>query len=193
VVCISPFRSGSEPMMRLSILAFLTSLAAMPAAAQVVSPDEAPVRSADVMSTEYPNELAVDPYLRSNANAGAAPFQGTAMYQAFHGEAGVARIVDGLVRRSVADPRLSGIFAASDLVRLRRTLKEQFCYILGGGCEYSGRDMAAAHAQMGAQAADMGALVENLQASMSEEGVPFATQNRFLAKLAPMKRDVVTR
>ena len=41
--------------------------------------------------------------------------------------------------------------------------------------------------------ADMGALVENLQAAMRAEGVAFRAQNRFLAKLAPIKRDVVER
>jgi hemoglobin len=39
----------------------------------------------------------------------------------------------------------------------------------------------------------MNILVEHLQHAMDREGVPFAAQNRFLAKLAPMKRDVVER
>ena len=39
----------------------------------------------------------------------------------------------------------------------------------------------------------MNALVENLQQAMHEQGVPFGAQNRFLAKLAPMTRSVVTR
>ena len=36
-------------------------------------------------------------------------------------------------------------------------------------------------------------LVENLQWAMRREGVPFAAQNRLLAKLAPMKRVIVER
>ena len=36
-------------------------------------------------------------------------------------------------------------------------------------------------------------LVENLQVAMREAGVPFAAQNRLLAKLAPMSRQVVER
>lgn len=79
------------------------------------------------------------------------------------------------------------------MVRLKRTLSEQFCYLLAAGCDYSGRDMRTAHAQMGVTKADMNALVENLQAAMREAGVPFAAQNRLLAKLAPMSRDVVER
>lgn len=140
-----------------------------------------------------PGEEAVDSYVVADANAGAVPFAGPAMFEAFHGQAGVDRIVDGMLGRSVADPRIAGIFAATDMVRLRRTLKEQFCYLLGGPCAYTGRSMQDAHADIGLQPADMGALVEHLQAAMSEEGVPFRVQNRFLARLAPMRRDVVTR
>ena len=138
-----------------------------------------------------PPEEPVAPYAQRDTNAGATPFAGDAMWRAFHGQAGVARIVDSLVDRSIADPRIGDIFKGHDMVRLRRTLKEQFCYILGGGCRYTGRTMRASHADMGVQTADMGALVENLQAAMRAEGVPFATQNRFLARLAPMRRDVV--
>lgn len=140
-----------------------------------------------------PGEDPVAPYVHSEANAGATPFAGDAMWRAFGGSAGVAGIIDDFVTRNTADPRISDIFRNQDLVRLRRVLNEQFCYILGGGCTYSGRTMRDAHKDMGVQQADMGALVENLQAAMRHARVPFAAQNRFLAKLAPMRRDVVQR
>jgi hemoglobin len=140
-----------------------------------------------------PGEKPVDPYVQSNANADASAFAGTDMWQAFHEQAGVDRIVDDFVARNVADKTIGEIFAGQDLVRLRRTLKEQFCYILGGGCVYSGRDMKSSHKDLGVQAKDMNVLVVNLQKAMSQEGVSFFAQNRFLAKLAPMRRDVVTR
>lgn len=140
-----------------------------------------------------PAEEPVAPYVQSNANAGAEPIKGDAMWRAFHGREGVARIVDRFVTRNLADPRIGDIFKGQDTVRLRRVLGEQFCYLLNGGCDYSGRSMKEAHRNMGIQSADMGALVENLQWAMNKEGVPFFAQNRLLAKLAPMKRDVVER
>lgn len=140
-----------------------------------------------------PAEEPVDPYAHSNANAGATAFGGDAMWRAFHGREGVDRIVEAFLARNQTDRRIGDIFKGQDLVRLRRVLKEQFCYILNGGCDYSGRNMRDAHKDMGIQQADMGALVENLQAAMRDEGVDFRAQNRFLAKLAPMKRDVVER
>ncbi|WP_194150359.1 group I truncated hemoglobin [Sphingomonas oligophenolica] len=138
-----------------------------------------------------PTEQPVASYVHDSANAGATPFRGTAMWRAFHEAAGIARIVDDTVDRSLIDPRISDIFKGHDMVRLRRTLKEQFCYILHGPCDYSGRTMAAAHKDMGVQQADFAALVENLQAAMRKEHIRFDAQNRFLAKLAPMHRTVV--
>lgn len=152
------------------------------------------VAAAPAMAREpwaVPGEDAVDPYAPADANAGAAPFAGTAMFEALHGKAGIDRIVSDMLDQAFADPRISDIFKGHDRVRLQRTLAEQFCYILGGPCAYTGRTMAAAHRDMGVQPGDMNRLVEHLQLAMDREGVPFQTQNRFLARLAPMKRDIV--
>ena len=138
-------------------------------------------------------EIPVEPYVQSNANAGATPYDGTRLAAAFGGREGIARIAARTVELSEADPRIAAIFASHDTVRLKRTLGEQFCYLLGAGCDYSGRDMKTAHTDMGVTKADMNALVENLQAAMREADVPFAAQNRLLAKLAPMSREVVER
>ncbi|WP_304169899.1 group 1 truncated hemoglobin [Phenylobacterium aquaticum] len=145
--------------------------------------------SASALAAEKP----VDPYTVSNTNADAQPFTGEQMLAAFHGQAGVARVVDGMVDLSVADPRTAEIFHATDLERLRRTLKEQFDYLLGAGVNYTGRDMKTVHKDQGINTAEFNALVENLQKAMDKEGVAFRAQNQLLAKLAPMKGDVVTR
>ncbi|MGA1799895.1 group 1 truncated hemoglobin [Sphingomonas sp. 4RDLI-65] len=144
-------------------------------------------------ASALPGEDPVAPYAMADANAGARPFTGTALLDAFHGRAGIDRIVDDLVATSQSDRRIGDIFKGQDMNRLRRTLKEQFCYLLGGGCSYSGRDMTTAHRDLGLQAKDMNALVENLQAAMRREGVAFAAQNALLSKLAPMKHAVITR
>lgn len=138
-------------------------------------------------------ELPVDPYEQSNANAGARAFEGDAMATAFKGQDGIRRITKRLIALNLADQRIAEIFLSHDMVRLERTLFEQFCFILNAGCDYTGRDMRSSHNGLGSRMADMNALVENLQRAMREEGVPFAAQNRFLAKLAPMSGDVIER
>ena len=138
-----------------------------------------------------PGEAAVDPYVADNRQAGAVPFTGDGMAKAFGGQDGIRRIVDRFVAINFADPVIGEIFANHDKVRLKRTLFEQFCFILNAGCTYSGRDMASAHKDLGVQKADMNRLVETFQRAMSEEGVSFQAQNRFLSKLAPMRDDVI--
>lgn len=138
-----------------------------------------------------PGEAAVDPYSVDDRNAGAVPFAGDGMAKAFQGQDGIRRIVDRFVALSFADPVIGEIFAGHDQFRLKRTLFEQFCYILNAGCSYSGRDMASSHKDLGVQKADMNRLVETLQRAMAQEGVGFQAQNRFLSKLAPMRHDVL--
>ena len=140
-----------------------------------------------------PGEDAVDPYVADSANAGARPFEGRGMADAFNGQVGIQRIVDDFVARNYADPVIGEIFEGQDKVRLTRTLFEQFCYILNAGCAYTGRDMKSSHQNLGIQHADMNRLVENLQKAMETEGVSFPAQNRFLSKLAPMRKDTVNR
>ncbi len=142
-------------------------------------------------SADHPGEEAVKPYAMSNANAGAKPMVDEATFKAFHGKDGIQRVSNAVIDRAVADPRISEIFKAHDLVRVKRTLAEQICYLLAGPCDYSGRDMKATHKDLGIQNADFNALVEDLQWAMNKEGVPFRAQNKLLARLAPMQRTVV--
>lgn len=170
----------------------LLALAMLQATAETEPP--APVEEMQVVD-EKPDpvtgEFAVNPYDQSNANAGAEPFSSPAMADQFGGQSGIRELTGRLVELTIDDPRLSDIFKGHDLIRFRRVLFEQFCYILAAGCDYSGRDMRAAHANMGLQRKDLNALVENLQLAMKERRIPFATQNRLLAKLAPMDHAIL--
>ena len=175
---ISPCRRGSNRM-RAKVLLFIAALLSS--------------ASALAQSATPPGEQPVAPYQQSNANAGAAPLTDTRTFEAFHGVEGIRRIVSDTIDRSAADPRLAEIFVAHDLVRIKRTLTEQICYVLGGPCTYTGRDMASAHRDLGVQTRDFNILVEHLRDAMRREHVPFRAQNRLLAILAPMHRDVVAR
>ncbi|MBB3472106.1 group 1 truncated hemoglobin [Sphingomonas sp. BK345] len=149
--------------------------------------------TAQVAAPAPQGEEAVAPYRVDPTNAGAKPFSGDRMARQFGGQPGIRRIVDSFVTSNFADPHIGEIFKNQDAVRLRRVIFEQFCYILNAGCTYTGRDMRTAHTNMGVQQADLNRLVENLQRAMATERVPFAAQNRFLAKLAPMRSAVVQR
>ena len=73
--------------------------------------------------------------------AGGTPIEGEAVYNAFRGGEGIARIMDDFVPRIVADPRIGHRFKDTNLDRLKLMLTNQVCYLVGGPCTYDGRDM----------------------------------------------------
>jgi hemoglobin len=109
------------------------------------------------------------------------------------GQAGIDKIVDASVDNYLADDRIKAIFDESNIDRLRAELKDQFCMIADGPCRYTGHSMEATHKGLHLTNANFNALVEDLQSAMDSCNIPFATQNRFLARLAPMQHQVVTR
>lgn len=109
------------------------------------------------------------------------------------GQAGIDKIVDASVDNYLADGRIKAIFDESNIDRLREQFKVQFCQVAGGPCQYKGHDMAIAHKGLHLTNANFNAVVEDLQAAMDKVGLPFSTQNRFLARLAPMQHQVVSK
>ncbi|MEJ6003334.1 group I truncated hemoglobin [Paucibacter soli] len=115
------------------------------------------------------------------------------LYRALGGQAGIARLNADFVPRLFKNPRIQHFFANASPENLQEQLSAQFCALSGGPCSYEGGDMQAVHADMGITRAHFNTLVEELQAAMDATGIPFATQNRLLALLAPLHRDIVTR
>ncbi|MFZ5637634.1 MAG: group I truncated hemoglobin [Pseudomonadota bacterium] len=115
------------------------------------------------------------------------------VYEQFGGAPGMAALMDDFMAILLEDPRTRPFFEKVDHARVKRQLAEQFCAILGGGCAYSGRDMRETHAAFAIDRADFNALVEDLQIAMDRRGIPFRAQNKLLALLAPMHREVITR
>lgn len=115
------------------------------------------------------------------------------LYKAFGEKAGLTTLMDDFVKRLVADKRIGSFFKDSNQAHLAQQLTEQLCMLSGGPCTYRGVPMKDAHADMDISKADFNALVEVLQVSMDAKGIPFGVQNRMLARLAPMHREVVTK
>lgn len=116
-----------------------------------------------------------------------------ALYRGLGGEEGIARIVDGMVDRAYADDRIKKKFDGVNPKALKESIRKQFCQLSGGPCVYDGETMAKSHAHLALDKADFNALVEDLQFAMDDQQVPFTVQNRLLALLAPMHRDIITR
>jgi len=125
----------------------------------------------------------------TNTTTAAAP---AGLYQALGETAGITRLMDDFVNRLLIDPRIGSHFKDAKPQPLKDSLTRQICQLSGGPCQYTGPDMKTAHGEMDITKANFHALVEVLQAAMDAQGIAFSQQNRLLALLAPMQRDVIT-
>lgn len=114
------------------------------------------------------------------------------LYMALGAQAGITQLSDDFVTRLMADKRMRPFFEKTNLPHFKLQLADQFCAVSGGPCVYKGADMKSSHANFDIAKADFNALVEVLQQSMDAKGISFREQNRLLALLAPMHREVIT-
>ncbi len=117
---------------------------------------------------------------------------GDQLYKAFGEKAGLVTLMDDFMTRLLADPRTGPHFKPANQQHVKEQLVEQLCALGGGPCVYKGADMKTSHAELDIKKSDFHALVEVLQHSMDAQGIAFATQNKMLALLAPMHRDIIT-
>jgi hemoglobin len=115
------------------------------------------------------------------------------MYQGLGGKPGIKKIVNNLLPMLLADPRIKESFVDIDMKNLAMRLEEQVCELSGGPCKYGGKDMREIHDGLNITNAQFNALAENLQVAMDKAGVASRVQNKLMAKLAPMQREIVTK
>lgn len=113
--------------------------------------------------------------------------------QAFGGRPGMEAVMQDFFTRLQADARIGRFFKKLDRAHFVQALTDQACEQLGGPCRYEGPPMDLLHQDLEISKADFNALVEVLQLSMDAKGVPFSAQNKLLARLAPMHRDIISK
>jgi hemoglobin len=125
------------------------------------------------------------------ASAGAGAAGGPTLYDKIGGEAKLRATVREFVLIMESDDRINFTFANTDLKKFEQLLFEQICNLTDGGCKYTGRDMFTSHAKLNITNAQFNALAEDLYAAFDRVHVPYRLQNRVVALLAPMEKDIV--
>lgn len=115
------------------------------------------------------------------------------LFQDLGGQEGLTRIANDTADNFLADDRIKATFDNTNMDRFKKLLAQQFCQVAGGPVAYTGRSMKDSHKALGLDNADFNAVVEDLQKALDKNNIPFATQNRLLARLAPMQHDIVTK
>jgi hemoglobin len=119
------------------------------------------------------------------------PPKDDSLYRDLGAMPGITRIVEGMLLNIARDERIVERFRRIDIQRLRNKLIEQFCAEAGGPCVHTGDSMAESHKGQNVSRSDFNALVEDLIAAMDKQGISVPVQNRLIARLAPMRGEVI--
>jgi hemoglobin len=114
-------------------------------------------------------------------------------YKDFGEKAGLVKVVDDLMSNLLANEKTRPFFEKADQAHIKEKLVEQFCVQLEGPCTYTGQNMKRAHKGHDINSSQFYALVEALQDSMTKNKIPQRAQNKLLAKLASMHKDIVNK
>lgn len=113
------------------------------------------------------------------------------LYRQLGGRVAIAAVVDDFYRRILSDSALAPFFAGADLERLRRHQAAFIAAALSGPTAYEGRSLRQAHAGRGIGEEDFAAVAGHLAAALRACGVPEATTERVIARIAALRDEVI--
>ncbi len=115
------------------------------------------------------------------------------LFKQLGGDAGVSNIVDNFIEEISFNPKIYAFFKDSDIERFREKLNQHLCFVTGDSCEYTGDSMIQVHAGMNISEKDFNITVELLINAMNKAQIAQPLQNKLLARLAPMRKEMIYR
>ncbi|HAO25400.1 MULTISPECIES: group 1 truncated hemoglobin [unclassified Methylophaga] len=115
----------------------------------------------------------------------------TTLYKKLGGESGIENIVENLVQEIGQDKQIFHYFAEASVSRFKENLIEHFCAISDGPCKYTGDNMVDIHTGMNINEKDFNHMVDLLINAMDTEGIPHRIQNQLIARLAPLRKEII--
>ncbi len=113
------------------------------------------------------------------------------LYQRLGGEAGVATLVDDLLRAVEQDPRIQEKFAKADAPNLKQTLAAQVCRIGNGPCADQTASVRTTLHDMQLTNEQFDAFIGAFAKTLDEREIGPNTQRELLFPLKAMRGDVI--
>lgn len=113
------------------------------------------------------------------------------LYEQLGGQEGIGRVVERFYEKVLADPRINGFFAHTDMKKQIRHQTLFISWATGGPNQYTGKSMAKAHEGMHLQDVHFQAVAEHLVSSLQEFGVGKEQIEQVVEKVASIKDDIL--
>jgi hemoglobin len=119
--------------------------------------------------------------------------QSSSLYERLGGQSGLENITDSFIHAIAKDDQIFHYFAKSDVTHFRDGFIKHLCDISNGPCRYQGDSMVDIHTGMNINEADFNRIVELLVKAMEQNSIAYTTQNQLLARLAPLRGQIIHR
>lgn len=113
------------------------------------------------------------------------------LYYTIGGQAGIERLVNAFVKRIAQDQVILPYFAKSSVKHFKQGFINHLCATVNGPCKYTGDTMIDIHTGMNINEGDFNHVVELLILAMEDVGISYQSQNKILAKLAPLRAKII--
>lgn len=113
------------------------------------------------------------------------------LYDELGGMPVIEKITDNFINEISFDQQIAAHFKETKIERFREKLIEQLCNVSGGPCKYTGDSMLDVHQKMNITEGEFNRTVDLLINAMNQAGVAHRTQNKLIARLAPMRPDII--
>ncbi|HEX3780586.1 MAG TPA: group 1 truncated hemoglobin [Pseudonocardiaceae bacterium] len=114
------------------------------------------------------------------------------IYEDIGGQEALIAVVDDFYLRVLADDKLAGFFAGSNMSRLKGKQVEFFAGALGGPQLYSGLSMREAHRGRGIAIEHFTLVAGYLSDALAAAGVPDELIGQIIGAIAPLAEDIVS-
>lgn len=113
------------------------------------------------------------------------------LYAKLGGQLSIRKVVDDLYQRVLADADLASYFRHVDMGMLRRHQYELLATVTGGPVQYTGQEMAVAHAGRGISATHYDLLMGHLVAAFRTAGADASAISAVQAVLRTFRAEIV--
>ncbi|WP_448211899.1 group I truncated hemoglobin [Colwellia sp. MEBiC06753] len=115
----------------------------------------------------------------------------SSLYEEIGGAPAVEQIVDAFIVNIAKDKQVLPYFIKANVEHFRQGFIQHFCHATGGPCQYQGDSMVDIHKGMNINEADFNRIVELLVSAMEQAALSYPLQNKVLARLAPLREEII--
>ncbi|MFK3862660.1 group I truncated hemoglobin [Pseudoalteromonas rhizosphaerae] len=123
--------------------------------------------------------------------AGCSSASNLTLYQQLDGQAGLQRLVDSFINQIGNDEQIIHYFEHANISHFREGFINHLCVLTDGPCEYTRDSMVDIHTGMHITEADFNHVVDLLINAMNEQNISHTVQNKILAKMAPLRAEII--